>query len=184
MFWPSPLRWHFRALEHCDFHHDRQCQDPQWWEKQPPRMVERIWFSLPETSIASENGWLKIRSFPLGRLGLVSGAFAVSFREAITVGMEQSPVCEHKWIFMRFFCFSWYFFRASFWRHTVSNTGKSSEWNAKRGEFPLRFTNWAIISCSRIMVINLMIHGDSCINPSFGNGDVGILQCKRKCWEL
>ena len=39
-------------------------------------------FTLPETNIAPENGWLEDDRFLLGP-GLFSGAFAVSFREGI-----------------------------------------------------------------------------------------------------
>ena len=39
--------------------------------------------TLPETNskFAPENGWLEYKPFLLGRLGLFSGAFDVSFRE-------------------------------------------------------------------------------------------------------
>ena len=37
-------------------------------------------YTLPETNVAPENGWLEDDPFLLG-FGLFSGAFAVSFRE-------------------------------------------------------------------------------------------------------
>ncbi len=41
-----------------------------------------ICFTLPETNIAPENGWLEYDCFLLGP-GLFSGAMAVSFREGM-----------------------------------------------------------------------------------------------------
>ena len=48
--------------------------------------------TLFETTIfAPENGWLEYNRFLLGRLGLFSGAFAVSFRECIFWDVEPLP---------------------------------------------------------------------------------------------
>ena len=44
-------------------------------------------YTLPETNseFAPENGWLEYDPFLLGKNGLFSGAFAVSFRESVCI---------------------------------------------------------------------------------------------------